>query len=394
MSDRSEGADDALVGLLGLPAMGPARLRRILDHHGDPRDAWAAVRRGGLDAGLLGGRLDRRDELVARWRTHAADHPAEGSVARHRAAGVRVLGPGDRRWPSALVDDPEPPALLFVVGDTAAWEVPPRIVAIVGTRRATAGGLRIARSLGRGLAEAGVAVVSGLALGIDGAAHDGVLAAGGHPVGIVATGLDRCYPPRHAGLWQAVGAAGALVSEAPLGVGPERWRFPARNRLMAALADLVVVVESGVRGGSMRTVEAAIDRQTDVCAVPGAVGHPASAGTNQLLFEGCGVVRDVDDVLGALGFAVSPSGAVSSGGAVSPRGAVLPDAPGSGRSEGDLDPVLRNLHDLLGSESVAIDDLVAASGTSATAVLAGVSRLEARGLAVRTERGIRRGIGS
>ncbi|MGH9178813.1 MAG: DNA-processing protein DprA, partial [Acidimicrobiales bacterium] len=180
-------------------------------------------------------------------------------------------------------------------------------VGIIGTRRATGYGRDVARQLGRELAEAGVSVVSGLALGIDGAAHEGAVAGhllgrgeGAGPVGVVGSGLDVVYPRRHARLWSEVAGQGVLLSEAPLGSRPEPWRFPARNRLIAALSDVLVVVESHAAGGSMHTVRAAADRSVTVMAVPGPVRSPASAGTNRLLSEGCPPACDTRDVLVAL----------------------------------------------------------------------------------------------
>ena len=142
---------------------------------------------------------------------------------------------------------------------------------------------------------------TGLALGIDGAAHAGALDGPTPPAAVVATGLDVVYPRRHAALWREVGARGVILSEYPLGVWPERWRFPARNRIIAALADVVVVVESHERGGSMHTVESALERDRLVMAVPGSVRSPASEGTNALLAAGSPPARDAADVLVALG---------------------------------------------------------------------------------------------
>jgi DNA processing protein len=174
-------------------------------------------------------------------------------------------------------------------------------VGIVGTRRCSGYGTDVARHLGRQLAAAGVAVVSGLALGIDGAAHEGALASGGAaPVGVVANGLDVAYPRRHARLIGRVAGSGALLSEAPVGCRPEAWRFPARNRLIAALSQVLVVVESHRAGGSFHTVRAAAQRGVVVMAVPGPIWSPSSAGTNQLLSEGCPPVCDAADVLVAL----------------------------------------------------------------------------------------------
>jgi DNA processing protein len=156
-----------------------------------------------------------------------------------------------------------------------------------------------------------VGIVSGLALGIDGASHRGVLDAGGHPIGVVGSGLDVVYPSRHRDLWARVSADGLLLSEAPLGARPTAWRFPARNRIIAGLADLVVVVESHAAGGSMHTVREAADRSIQVMAVPGSVRCPSAAGTNQLLADGCAPVRDATDVLVALGLSAASRASVA-----------------------------------------------------------------------------------
>lgn len=291
-----------LIGLLGLPNMGPRRLAKLLDHFGSSEAAWRAVEAGGLGAVDLGMADATRRNVLPQWRSAAQNTVVDDTVALHRSCGVDILHPRHPDWPAALVDDPEPPRLLFCRGDRSLFE---RVaVAVVGTRRCTALGRSVARDLGRDLTAAGVLVISGLALGIDGEAHHGALAGGGPALGVVATGLDVPYPSRHRQLWADVADAGLLVSEVPVGVGPERWRFPARNRIMAALAEVVVVVESPASGGSMRTVESAMERQTDVMAVPGPVRSRASEGTNQLLVDGCGVVRDAADVLAALGAAV------------------------------------------------------------------------------------------
>src|SRR5258705_11936294 len=163
----------------------------------------------------------------------------------------------------------------------------------------------MAFELGHDLAAAGVRVVWGLALGIDGAAHAGALAApgGAPPVAVVGSGPDVVYPRRHADLWRRVVDAGVLFSESPMGAAPEGWRFPLRNRIIAALADVLVVVESRHQGGSRHTVDAAADRDRTILAVPGPVRSPLSADPNELLHQGAGPARDVVDVLVALGLA-------------------------------------------------------------------------------------------
>jgi DNA processing protein len=272
------------AALAGLPWMTPQRLRRLLDGRA-ARDAWADMRWG------------RAGEAWAA----AAGKVAVGAVEEaHLAAGITVSLLGQPGYPEMLAGDHEAPAVLFSRGGLSALRPPS--VGVVGTRRATHAGRETAAELGRELAAAGVGVVSGLALGIDGAAHLGALGAGAAPpVGVVACGLDVVYPRRHRALWEQVAEAGALLSEVPLGTPPEPWRFPLRNRVIAALSQVVVVVESHETGGSMHTVNAAEARSRTVLAVPGSVRSPAAAGVNRLLAEGCGPARDTLDVLVALG---------------------------------------------------------------------------------------------
>jgi DNA processing protein len=291
--------------LAGLPGIGPVGLADLVRRH-DPETAWKLVQAGEIR------RPDARGASPG-GRGRPAWAPAAGrldvgaSWRRLRDRGIGVTFLGDVAYPIALRDDPQPPGVLFWVGDLAALER--RCVAIVGTRRCTSYGRRAAFELGRDLARAGVAVVSGLALGIDGAAHAGVLAdatdraTGGWagPVGIAASGVDQPYPRQHIGLWAKVAANGLILSETPPGQPAQAWRFPARNRIIAGLSQVVIVVESHAAGGSMHTVDAALDRGIEVRAVPGPVTSSSSAGTNQLLWDGPGPVRHAGDVLDILG---------------------------------------------------------------------------------------------
>jgi len=288
------------AALASLPGCGPARLAALLTT-GLPQEVYARVARGAAPrAPEVAATLGRDPTaLIALWRRELARMGAGGHLAQLVDAGVGVALPGDPAYPSALLDDPERPEVLFFRGDPTVALA--RRVAIVGTRRCTAYGRQTARRLGAELTEAGVVVVSGLALGIDGAAHEGVLDAGGTPLGVVGSGLDVVYPRRHFRLWHAVGENGLIVSESPLGAAPEPWRFPARNRIIAGLAEIVVVVESHEAGGSQHTVDSAIARGVQVMAVPGPVGSPPSAGSNRLLVDGAAPVLGAVEVLTALG---------------------------------------------------------------------------------------------
>jgi DNA processing protein len=312
MSVDVEGCAAALVRL---PDIGPSRLRMLLAHH-SPSEALAAFAgRAALHPMVL----RKLPTAVVSAAMAAARHadPA-GELEACRAADVSVVVSGQPGYPVALAADPRSPAVLFVRGDTSALEA--RRVGVIGTRNATASGLATARELGCGLAEAGVAVVSGLARGIDGAAHSGVRSAGpdgaqssgmhsdgtrglpaGRPIAVVGSGPDVVYPRRHAELWHWVATTGVLLSEWPPGTTPDAWRFPQRNRIIAGLSEVVVVVESRERGGSLITARQAADRGVEVMAVPGSTRCAASAGTNRLLRDGAGPVTSVDDVLMMLG---------------------------------------------------------------------------------------------
>jgi DNA processing protein len=295
--------DRFVVALASLPAAGPIRLRALLERYG-PQGAWAAVLDGQVDPVVFrsGVRSDPR-AIVARWSHHARDLDPEAYWSAHLEAGIGVATVDSPAFPVALAQDDDPPPVIFWKGDPD--HVAGMRVGIVGTRDATRYGIDLAHLMGRELAERGVGVVSGLALGIDGAAHAGVLATedGAAPIGVVGSGLDRVYPRDHRGLWRAVSERGVLFSEYPLGTPAAAWRFPARNRLIAALADVLVVVESHATGGAMGTAVEADRRGRTVLAVPGPVTAGSSDGTNQLLFEGRGPARDTADVLLALGIA-------------------------------------------------------------------------------------------
>lgn len=223
-------------------------------------------------------------------------------VARVRLAACRAvaLPVGAEGFPHALTELADAPVLLLVRGDVATLRLPG--VAIVGSRAATVYGLAIARALAARFARAGLTVISGLARGIDAAAHLGSLDAGGRTLAVQACGPERVYPPAHRGLAQRIATGGgALVTEFPPGSAPRAAHFPLRNRLISALARAVVVVEARERSGSLVTAMHAADQGREVFAVPGPLGSPTSAGTNRLLRDGAHALTSADDVLQWLG---------------------------------------------------------------------------------------------
>lgn len=216
-------------------------------------------------------------------------------------AGCWAVCRHEERFPPGLRDAADAPRALIGRGDPALLErlEPDAAVTVVGARRASAYGREVSRELGRELARAGLTVVSGLAFGIDACAHRGALE-GGLTVAVLGTGADAPYPQSHRALWREVTETGLVLSELPPGSTPWRWSFPARNRIMAALAGMTVVVEAAERSGSLITADLAADLGRDLGAVPGPVGSRLSAGPNNLLAGGACLVRDAQDVLDAM----------------------------------------------------------------------------------------------
>jgi DNA processing protein len=346
----------------------PGTLRKFLDGYG-AAEAWEAIARGRHRADP-----DNRYRAKAVLRTLDAVGDACG------ASGVSVMVRGRPGYPPALAGDRQAPAVLFSTGDVTVIEGRPR-VAVVGTRSATPYGLGVASELGRDLARAGVAVVSGVALGIDAAAHAGVLGidGGSGPVGVLGTAHDAVATRAQMALRDAVGFRGALLSEIPPGVHSARWWFAVRNRVMAALAHVVVVVECHHRGGSLHTVSAALARAVTVAAVPGSVRSPASAGTNRLIVEGAVPVRDVDDVLTAVELAIVARPDIAAPCRQPDRGR---PAPTGRRARPALGPVPSRLQRALDHDPVTLEVIVRRSGLPLGEVSLALEQLAEAGLAV------------
>jgi len=306
MSSMLSNEQLAAASLSALPKIGPKRLTTILKYH-DPQTAWAVIQ-GRAKPHVVVAALMQENGLGQMWRANATLSLQEQILGRCKKASIHVALIGEENYPQCLKNDISPPAVLFYQGDLQALAT--RRVGMIGTRSATASGRYMTSHLAFELAMNGVCVISGLARGIDAWAHHGVLRArekksasamAAAPVGVVASGLDYVYPKEHADLWRNVAQAGALVSESPPGAPPEAFRFPLRNRILAALSEVLVVVESKDRGGSMITVDEAQKRDITVLAVPGSPRNIASAGTNMLVQQGCLPVVNVDDILVALG---------------------------------------------------------------------------------------------
>ncbi len=347
------------AALASFPHMSIHRLGALLRHH-PPRDAYSVAIGEQQSTGLIH-RVLADCDVRAAWQ-RAGRSPLLGEVwERCSRLGVRVLLHGAPDYPAQLLDDLLPPPVVFAQGNLGLLEG--RRAAIIGTRNATAAGRDTASTLGRQLADAGVHVVSGLARGIDGCAHVGVLrtTGPGRPIAVVASGHDVVYPREHRALWASVAERGLLLSEAAPGTAPEAYRFPLRNRIIAALSEVVVVVESREQGGSLITVNEAIERNVPLMAVPGGVHNRAATGTNQLIRDGAGVVVDATDVLVAMAMDHRRSSATPADPRPRPRGA-------------DLD-----VYETCAGEPRTIDGLALACSLSLVDAAMSVARLEHSG---------------
>ena len=244
-----------------------------------------------MPAGELAARLALKEKVLRALQELRDTFHAGDVRARLGEGGYRAITFADADYPQGLREVPDPPPALFVAGGMPEGPA----VAVVGSRKASATALGAARALGRALGERGVCVVSGLALGVDAAAHAGALEAGGTTVGVLGCGIDGVYPRSNRGLFGLVRGSGGLVSEYGLGEPPLRWRFPARNRVISGLSACVVVVEAPEKSGSLITARHAAEAGRDVWAVPGPIGFDECRGSNKLLADGAGVLWDLDE---------------------------------------------------------------------------------------------------
>ncbi len=274
-----------LLALLSLPRVGPAKVGLLCRAFGSAARAWRAP-------AAAFGRLAGEGAARARREPGLLEDVAR-RVDTVRARGVTVLTWSDRRYPDMLRHLSDPPPVLFLKGDLELLE---GCVAVVGARRATERGRDVAHRLGRALASRGVPLCSGMALGVDGAAHRGALERG-PTVAVLGTGIDIAYPRAHRRLYEQIGSQGLLVSEFEPGQGALPHHFPRRNRIIAALARVLVVVEAGRRSGSLITVDHALDLGREIWAVPGPIDVPTCAGSNRLLTDGARPLISVNDFL-------------------------------------------------------------------------------------------------
>lgn len=339
--------------------MGPRRFAHVLATFGAPGAFLGATEAERRAAGL--------PEAVARAPREraAAEAGADADLRWQEGAGHHVITLRSREYPRPLAELADPPPVLFVHGDPACLQAPQ--LAVVGARHASAGGLDNAHAFARHLGEAGLTITSGLALGIDAAAHRGALAGGAATIAVTATGPDRVYPAAHGELARAIAEAGALVTELPAGTAVQREQFPRRNRIISGLALGVLVVEAGVRSGSLGTARHALEQGREVLAIPGSIHNPVARGCHALIRQGAKLVESAADVLEEL-----PPVWVEPGeraGESAPRPA-----------EAALDPAYEALLQALGHDPVAFDTLLQRTALTPDALSSMLLRLELKGL--------------
>lgn len=282
-----------LVCLGMVPGVGPLTSRALLDHFGSAGKVLKASPSALKQVAGVGSKLA---EAISRARV---DYDPEVELERCAQLGIEIILQSDDRYPQSLRDIPDPPLLLYQKGERLPADE--LAIGIVGARRATAYGLRVAERLAASLARVGLTVVSGLARGIDAAAHRGAIKAGGRTIAVVGNGLGSVYPPEHRDLAEEIARAGALLSEFNMEQKPVSGLFPQRNRVISGISLGVLIVEAAPRSGSLSTAAHAVEQNREVFAVPGPIDSLASRGCHALIRDGAKLVETVEDILEELG---------------------------------------------------------------------------------------------
>ena len=286
-------------------------------------------------------------------------------IERARDAGIAIVPFTNPNYPARLRTIADPPPFLYVKGNILTDD--DKAVAIVGSRSASEYGRRVARDLARGLASLGFTVVSGMARGIDGSAHESALQAGGRTIAVLGSGVERAYPAEHEMLYRRIGENGAVLSELPIGTRPLAFNFPARNRLISGLSLGVVVVEATEKSGSLITATLAVEQGREVFAVPGEVGSSRSRGAHRLIRQGAKLVESVDDIIEE----IAPQLLDRTGSATQRAPRVLPQ---------NASDAARTIFALLQENTLQVDQVIERTGMSAAQVLETLLDLELQGL--------------
>lgn len=345
------------LALRRVKGLGCVGFKKLAAQFADPRKIFAASRSALEQVEDL--RADAIDGIVDfhEWAE------VNDEISRVRDAGISLVCYNDANYPARLRTIADPPPLLYVKGELNG--VDDRAVAIVGSRSASDYGRRVAHDLARGLAAAGFTVVSGMARGIDGMAHETALNSGGRTIAVLGSGVERAYPPEHEKLYQRISANGAAISELPIGTRPVAFNFPARNRLISGLSLGVVVVEATEKSGSLITASLAVEQGREVFAVPGEVGSSRSRGAHRLIRQGAKLVENVDDILEE----IAPQ-LLTRGGTANAAPLALPQ---------NASAEARKVFALLEAGSLQIDEVIERSGLAAPRVLQILLELELQG---------------
>jgi DNA processing protein len=352
------GEHEPWLALARVKGLGCVSFKKLVAHFGDPTRALAAA--PSELAAIEGLQHDAIDGIVgfSQWAEVDSD------LKRIRSAGIILVHYTDADYPARLRTIADPPPLLYVKG--ALTHADDKAVAIVGSRSASDYGRRVARDLARGLASFGFTVVSGMARGIDGMAHESALNYRGRTIAVLGSGVERAYPPEHDKLYQRIADQGAVISELPLGTKPMTFNFPARNRLISGLSLGVVVVEATEKSGSLITASLAIDQGREVFAVPGEVGSSRSRGAHRLIRQGAKLVETVDDIIEE----IAPQLARQTGGAGKTEARQLPQ---------NSSAAVQKVFALLQERSLQIDEIIENSGLVSAQVLGILLDLELQG---------------
>jgi DNA processing protein len=358
---------EPLLRLATTPGIGPQRLSALLRVYGSAERVLAAPREELARLPGFGGVLLERLAAASSPEGRARTRNAMEALAR---AGAVAITPDDLAYPDAFREISDAPYLLFAAGDLSVLGRPG--VGVVGTRNPTDYGRQAATALAGELARAGYVVVSGMAKGIDAAAHAAALSVGGSTVGVLGHGIDVVYPRENARLFRAIRERGLLITELPPGEEPKAGNFPRRNRLIAALSEGVLVVEMALRSGAQHTVTYALEQGKEVFAVPGPIGSAMSEGTNQLLKEGARLVTSAADVLEELRGVGGPRPV--------PAAAPVPEESLPAEEPDGLSPEETRVRAALGTGALHVDEVAATTGLAPGTVLAALLGLELRGL--------------
>ena len=361
---------DAWLTLLRTPSIGPATLRTAVARHGSASTALEALRRGDSPREL--------DAEARRWLDAPDPARMEADLEWLEHPDHHLLGWDDPDYPSLLREIPGAPAALFVDGDPTLLWMPQ--VAIVGSRSASEHGLALCRRFARALASAGFTVTSGMADGIDGAAHQAALDADARTVAVLGTGPDLVYPRKHRALAARIAASGALVSEFPPGTAAKPEHFPRRNRIISGLALGTLVVEAGLRSGSLITARCASEQGREVFAIPGSINNPLARGCHQLIRDGARLTESAEEIIAALSALAASLGdrlrarLGSAPGSAADTGAAVESTP-----TGSRDPDYVRLLEALGHDESSLDELAARTGLAVSALSSMLLVLELEG---------------